>query len=328
MSAAEPADVLCLGESMVLIASVGEGLRSAETAELHVAGAESNVAVGLTHLGRRAEWFSRVGADPFGSRILDSLRLRGVEVSGVVEDDARQTGVYFKDVVDGRSDVLYYRAHSAASAMSPADLVGLRLAERHVCHLSGITAALSESCNDVVDAVLSGRSGDVMTTFDVNFRPRLWAVERAAPVLLEHARRADIVFVGRDEAAELWGAGTADEVRELLPDVGSLVVKDADVGATSFVGTERVHVPAPTVDVVEPIGAGDAFAAGYLDGRLGGADERTCLRRGHVMAAHALRHRGDTPDPGPAQRLRELAAIGEEEWNALRFAAREETVRW
>ncbi|MGI6878348.1 sugar kinase [Microbacterium sp. gxy059] len=312
-----PAPALCIGEAMVLLASADASLRIADAVDLHVAGAESNVAISLAQLGARVEWFGRLGADPFGRRILDALAARGVEAAVAPEHGAR-TGIYFKDSAGGGTQVLYYRDGSAASRMGPDDLAALRVPERRVCHLTGITPALSASCAALVDAILDTPGATV--SFDVNYRPGLWSVDDAAPALLAAARRAGILFVGRDEAAVLWGTQDADDVRALLPEPAVLVVKDADIGATCWIGDDRVHVPAPAVDVVEPVGAGDAFAAGFLSEHLAGSDPATCLRTGHVMAARALRHRGDTPPTVPAERIRELARLDDDAWARLRFA--------
>ena len=156
-------------------------------------------------------------------------------------------------------------------------------------HVSGITAALSASCADLLAYGLAERPvGGAVMSFDVNYRPALWPPERAAPVLAELANQADLVFVGLDEAGVLWGCGSADDVRSVLAGPAALVVKDGAVGATAF-GTGGVtFVPAPAVDVVEPVGAGDAFAAGYLFGTLRGMDVRARLAVGHKLAAASL----------------------------------------
>ncbi len=147
-------------------------------------------------------------------------------------------------------------------------------------------------------------------SFDVNYRPALWD-EPPGDLLRELAAAADIVFVGLDEASALWGAtvhGPAD-VRDLLPDPRIVVVKDAAVGATAFHPGGATHVPSLRVEVVEPVGAGDAFAAGFLAALLGGGDAVRCLRSGHLTAASALTVAGDHgPLPDLATRERLLAA--------------------
>jgi 2-dehydro-3-deoxygluconokinase len=133
----------------------------------------------------------------------------------------------------------------------------------------------------------------VLVSFDENHRPTLWDTETAGAALQPIAARSDIVFVGRDEAERLWGTVTPAEVRALLPEVGELVVKDGSHGATTFVGGDAVFEPALQVDVVEEVGAGDAFAGGYLASLLsdpleGGPSIDRRLRAGHARAALVL----------------------------------------
>ena len=130
-------------------------------------------------------------------------------------------------------------------------------------------------------------------SFDVNYRPGLWPVAVAAPALLALARRCDLAFVGRDEAEVLWGTTTADQVRALLGASARLVVKDGPAGAHAFHSGLRHFVPARRVEVVEPVGAGDAFAAGYLAAELAGDPPTAALHQGHRFAARALVTTGD-----------------------------------
>jgi 2-dehydro-3-deoxygluconokinase len=130
-------------------------------------------------------------------------------------------------------------------------------------------------------------------SFDVNHRPALWADDVAARALDALARRADLVLVGRDEAERLWGTMDAAAIRDRFPDVPELVVKDGDVGATAFVGDLTVFEPAIRVDVVEAVGAGDAFAGGYLAALLSDAPVPERLQAGHARAALTLQTTGD-----------------------------------
>ena len=302
-----------------LATSSGAPLTSAPDLDVHVAGAEANVAVGMAHLGVDVEWFGRTGADPFGTRVLDLLRRRGVQVEHAPSDPTRPTGLYVKDVAVPGSPVYYYRRGSAASALSPQDLPDLRLPERRLCHLSGITAALSPSCDALLEHIVRERpTPGPLISFDVNHRPGLWTAAAGAPRLLELARCCDVVLVGRDEAQRLWDTPDAAAVRALLPDVAELVVKDDDRGATVFAGAEQVFVPALHVEVVEPVGAGDAFAAGYLTALLTGHGLTHRARLGHLMAALALRHTGDLPPLPAPDRILELARGGTDDWAARR----------
>lgn len=292
-----------IGETMIQLTPQSEGgLFASSQLAVRVAGAESTVLSYLGLLGHSVAWLSALGQDPWGDRVLAELQNNHIDVSHVVRDSGATTGVFFKDFVPGSArSVYYYRRDSAASRMSSTWLTSPILKTPRFIHTTGITSALSATCRQMVDAVLAERpSGSPTVSFDVNYRPALWAGEEAADILLAQARSADVVFVGRDEAQQLWGTGDADSVRRLLPEPSHLIVKDADIGATSFVaGRAATFVPAPLVEVVEPVGAGDSFAAGYLHGALISADESTRLEFGHALAGSALKVHGDV-GPLPA----------------------------
>lgn len=312
--------LLCIGETMVLLTPDEGSLEQNRHVGIHVGGAESNVAAGLAHLGHDVEWFSKVGNDPFGRIICEFLRARGVSLENVAVDRARPTGIYFKDRDDEDSHVYYYRSGSAASALGPADLPHLRLESRTLCHVSGITAALSASANDLMQRLVIDRNpGDGLVSFDVNYRPALWSQADAAPRLLELARGADIVVVGRDEAQTLWGTPRAEDVREILPDAVHLVVKDAAIGATHFAEGLATFQSALKTDVVEPVGAGDAFAAGFLSGLVRKFDIPRSLRLGHLMAGLTLQHVSDLPSMPAAEDILAVSAVEDEGWANIRL---------
>ncbi|GAB3697262.1 sugar kinase [Mariniluteicoccus flavus] len=297
------AEVVALGETMTLVVPDPVGpLATAATFALGTAGGESNVAQWLAALGHDTVWASRVGADPLGARMREAIARWGVRVLAA-DDPTAPTGLMVKDPAPSGTSVRYYRAGSAASRMSPGWLAGLGLTSRLV-HTTGVTSALSEDCRAMVASLPDAVPGAVVS-FDVNFRPRLWSASDAAPVLRAEAERADLLFVGRDEAATLWGTESAADVRTLFADACHLVVKDADVGAWEFHGDDAVFVESPTVDVVEPVGAGDAFAAGFLAGWLRGWAPERRLALGHRLAGLALRSPLDVPETALSPDFRE-----------------------
>lgn len=321
-SANLPQSLLCVGETMVMLTPDAGSLSESSHLGIHVGGAESNVASGLAHLGHGVEWFSRVGDDPFGGIILDFLRARGVRLDNVAVDKTRPTGIYFKDREQEASHVYYYRSGSAASALGPDDLASLSLEGRSLCHVSGITAALSPSANDLMQRVVIDRAfPDLLVSFDVNYRQSLWPRAEAAPRLLELARGADIVVVGRDEAQVLWGTEQAADVRALLPGVAHLVVKDAGLEAVHFAGSRVTHQPALRADVVEVVGAGDAFAAGFLSGLIRQFEIPRALRLGHLMAGLTLQHVSDLPTLPDAEAILAVSAFEDGEWANIRLNA-------
>lgn len=307
---------VCIGETMAMLTPV-EAVPLHEATELHcgVGGAESNVAMGFAAMGLDSHWVGRVGKDGFGIRILNELRRHGVGVTGVEVDPALPTGLYVKVPAqesgpDGGSSVLYYRQGSAASAMGPGTLanpaVTKLLEHAELIHLSGITAALSAECLELTEAILTAPRHGRLISFDVNWRPALWTGQDQS-VLQRLANLADIVLVGKDEAEHAFGTTDETELRQLLPAPSVLVIKNEAISAIALDrdGT-RAEVPALSVDVLEPVGAGDSFAAGYLSGMLFGLDQKASLRRGHVAAACTLTVHGDR---GPLPEARELSAI-------------------
>ncbi|MFI1759953.1 sugar kinase [Streptomyces sp. NPDC020571] len=310
--------VLCLGETMAAMAPApSQSLDDAGSLCLSVAGAESNVAMYLADLGVPVSWLSAVGDDALGRRVRSAVARAGVDVSGVRTDPARPTGLLLKDPGTNGTHVHYYRTGSAASALGPDLLDDARIGGAALVHLTGVTPALSPSCRALVERALhtprERRAHAV--SFDVNHRPALWPPDTAATVLRELADRADIVFVGLDEAQGLWGVDLrATDVRRLLSRPRVLVVKDGGRGATAFTGHGVCTVPALATEVVEPVGAGDAFAAGFLAGLCGGRDLTRALRLGHLTAASALKVVGDHGPLPDEDTIETMLALAEQDW--------------
>lgn len=312
--------VVCIGETMAALApDPSSSLEYAEDLRVSVAGAESNVAMYLADLGVPVAWLSAVGDDPLGRRVLAEVEAAGVDVSGVRADPGRPTGLLVKEPTGSGTRVHYYRGNSAASAMGPDVLADDRLKSAAVLHLTGVTPALSPSCRNLVTTALTVPAAErpYAISFDVNHRPALWPPGTAVTVLRELADLADVTFVGLDEAQELWGSDLQPtDVRALLPGPRLLVVKDGGHAAIAFSDEGVRIVPALDTDVVEPVGAGDAFAAGVLTGLLRGEGLERALRLGHITASSALKV---TADHGPlpdGSRIERLLALSTDEWAA------------
>ncbi|MEU6506929.1 sugar kinase [Streptomyces sp. NPDC046942] len=348
-------DVVALGESMVTFLPSRPGrLADVPSFDRAIGGAESNVACVLAAAGHTARWVSRVGADGFGQHLVEGIAGYGVDTSAVRTDPARPTGIYFRTAADRATDtheVAYYRAGSAASAMAvdTVDLAAVRAGR--VLHLSGITAALSDACRDLLYELTAPRPGRPLISFDVNYRPALWRHAADGPrVLLELARRADIVFVGADEARDAWALHGGRAILTALPEPAIVVVKQGKGGATAFDKITDVAVAdtdgavadadgavadadgavadadgtatfvrAPKVDVLAHVGAGDAFAAGFLSGTLRGLPVRDRLRYGHLFAAAALTTPGDLAPPPTRDHADRLSALDDTAWGRLRL---------
>lgn len=293
------ARVLCIGETMAqIVAPPGLHLGEAEELRLGFAGAESTVALYLAHLGHRVTYLSRLGSDPLGDMIEHGLDQGGVDTGWIERDSTRNTGVYFKDAQGGATTVYYYRANSAASALTATALVPELLDDVALVHISGITPALSANCRALTEKLFQLRGQfNFEISFDVNYRPKLWPDGDAPEVLRELASSSNLVLVGLDEAQSLWGTPRPADVRSLLGMANELIVKDGPVGAWYFHGNELDFEQALEVPVLEPVGAGDSFASGVLHGRLTGASVTEMLRRGHRMAARTLQSTADFVAP-------------------------------
>ncbi|MFJ7305256.1 sugar kinase [Streptomyces sp. NPDC099088] len=310
--------VVCVGETMAALAPDSSGpLADADHLSLSVAGAESNVAMYLADHGIPATWLSALGDDPLGTRVRAVVAAAGVDVTHVSIDPDRPTGLMLKNPTPAGTQVHYYRTGSAASALGPDLLEHEAMRAAALVHFTGITPALSASCCELVTHALAVPAAErpYAISFDVNHRPPLWPEDTAPKVLRDLARRADIVFVGLDEAQDLWGAHlTAAAVRELLPAPRIVVVKDGSREATVFTASGTATVSARRAAVVEPVGAGDAFAAGFLAGLLQGEPMRRSLRLGHITAVSALSVTGDHGPLPPRPSIDQLLALTDERW--------------
>ncbi len=320
------AEVVTLGECMVSLVSATSGpLAEAGSFDRHVAGAESNVAVGLARLGHRVAYIGRVGDDGFGTAIVRRLRGEGIDVEHLTTDADAPTGLMFRERrAVGPAQVVYARAGSAGSRLTPSDVdratdAGV-FADARWLHLSGITPALSSTARAAteraIDAALRSR---LTISLDLNLRRRLWSDIEAGPVLAGLAARADVVFGSPDELAVIASRPLDDVPADLAAAVLRLgpriVVAKLGSGGALLAYRERasIHSPAlPVPTVLDPVGAGDAFCAGFIDGVLrdGELDLRDALRQANACGAAAVAAIGDITGLPTTDELARLLAVG------------------
>jgi 2-dehydro-3-deoxygluconokinase len=289
-------DLVTIGESTALFSAPQVGrLRDARSLDVSIAGAESNVSIGFCRLDKSSSWIGRVGNDEFGHLIIKTLRSEGVDVTGVIVDETLQTAVMFKErSADNVVRVSYYRRGHAGSALRPSDLNEEQIRAGRVLHVTGITVALSESARDAIRAAVHlARESGVLVSLDVNYRSRLWTQEEAAAVIRPLADDADIVFAGEDELF-VFGDDASRDLRTVADDGRrEVVIKRGARGARSITAEGDFDEPAVKVRAVDPVGAGDAFVAGYLVATLDGAEAPERLRQGCVAGAVAASRMGD-----------------------------------
>ncbi|TCN18417.1 sugar kinase [Mesobacillus foraminis] len=292
-------DVVTIGETMVLFTPNSRGyMRHAHQFSMKFGGAETNVAVGLSRLGHQAGWISKVGNDEFGKAMVAFVKGENVDVSQVKVDQKHPTGVYFKELRRaGDVRVYYYRKDSAASRLTPEDLNEEYIAQAKFFHITGITPALSDSCaNTILAAIKIAKKHGVRVVFDPNLRRKLWSEEKARSVLLHLASLADIVLPGIEEGKFMFDETDPKKIADCFLKNGSanVVVKLGADGAAYFTkDTAGVISGYPVEQVVDPVGAGDGFAAGLLSGLLNGLSFPEAVKRGNAVGALVTMVDGD-----------------------------------
>lgn len=266
-------DVICMGEPLVAIyGTSGHNLQQETEYRRTFGGDTSNCALALAKLGHRVGYITRVGADPFGRSFLDLWTANGVDTSHVTVDLQYQTGMYFSASSDAQHDFVYYRKNSAASCLTPADIDEAYIKQAKILHASGISQAISSTCTDAVFAAMAcAKTNGVKVSYDFNYRPALWSQELARAIATHTINNfADILFVTEEELHLITSHSDCRQgMREILDaGVELIAVKLGADGCYLATPDDFVAAPAYPVDVVDTVGAGDAFAAAVLVGVL------------------------------------------------------------
>jgi 2-dehydro-3-deoxygluconokinase len=261
-----------------------------------VGGAEANTAIGLARLGHHVSWISAVGDDPAGDVVLDALGGEGVDLAHVRRTAGATTGLMLKEVTGKDARVFYYRRTSAAADLAPSDVdADLVVGAAHV-HVSGIPLALGPAMRDTVFHVLElCRDAGIPVSFDPNFRPLLWSGAEAVDAYRLVLPRITSLLLNAAEARMLTGhVDPAAAALALARQDGlEVVVKLGERGALCAVGTDLIAQQAVPAVAVDPVGAGDAFNAGWISLRLRGHDRRRALRFSCWVASHVVASHGD-----------------------------------
>ncbi|MBB6449634.1 2-dehydro-3-deoxygluconokinase [Geomicrobium halophilum] len=297
------AEVITFGETMVVFETTDTGpLKYSNYFQKRHGGAESNVAVGLRKLGHASTWMSKVGEDELGEYLLHAIRGEGVNTDDVIMDETAPTGLYIKEKKrPNENNVYYYRAGSAASKLSPEDLHADLFSNHKILHVTGITPLLSQSCDSTVDRAIDyAKQHGLTISFDPNLRFKLmnsYGEEQAKNRMRALAAASDLFLPGVDEAE--WMYDTSDEQ--------TIVAKAREEGAKEIViksgsshsyyadqyGNEGQVPSFPVERVIDPIGAGDGFAAGVLSGLLEGVSLEESVRLGSAVGALVVSSPGD-----------------------------------
>lgn len=284
-------EVIGIGESMVALVNEPKGyIRHADSFKPYVAGAEMNTLIGLSRLGHGTSWISALGEDELGELILHKVRAENVDASHVIHKDKR-TGVFFKQILpDGSVDVTYYREDSAASNMDIRDIDMDVIRRAKVLYLTGITLSLSGSAKEMLFEAVRLAGDDVTIVFDPNIRLKMWSEKAARETILEFLPHVDCLIAGRDEVDILMGTMRPDEAIKSFRELGcsKVVLKLGKDGAVYDFDGVRGSVENPKqFTEIDPVGAGDAFAAGIISGLLNGeapgeSVEKACFLGGYI----------------------------------------------
>ncbi|GAA2093136.1 sugar kinase [Microlunatus panaciterrae] len=290
-------EVVTFGETMALIKADTPGpLAHVRGMSLGIGGAESNFAIALARLGTSVTWVGRVGHDSFGDLVLREIGAEGVRVV-CARDEQAPTGLMIKERrTDELLRVWYYRAGSAGSRLSPADIPVDVVSGSRLLHVTGITPGLSASAAEATFAAVEiASAAGVTVSFDLNYRAKLWGPEQAAAVFRSLVERADVVFAGEDEAALVVGAAEASLQAQRLADLGpaEVVIKRGRDGALALVDGVCHQRPAVPIRAVDTVGAGDAFVAGYVAELLAGLGPAARLDTAVRVGAFACLVTGD-----------------------------------
>jgi 2-dehydro-3-deoxygluconokinase len=288
------------------VVTVGEALASLEPAEgrldvaaqlaLGTLGAEYNYAIDLSRLGVATQFFGAVGADPLGRRVIRTARAEGVDVTGVVVDPARPTGLLLKDTpgMDGERAIYYIRGGSAASAFAPTEALTAAADVALGVHVSGISFCLGPALRESALALLKAGAGARWRSFDVNVRLRLAPPEQWAAALAQALPFVTTIFA---TAGELGSAGLdLDDVVSRARSQGVSCVIRCGREKTLIVaedGSKERVVPTYSTNAIDPVGTGDAFAAAVTSYRLADAPWSEAVRAGHLAGAMVASVRGD-----------------------------------
>jgi 2-dehydro-3-deoxygluconokinase len=308
------ADLVTFGETMLRYSSrPGERLELADRLDVHVGGAESNVAIAAAELGRESVWLSKLPDTPVARRITRSLALHGVEPDVAWTEEGRVGTYYLEPGGEPRgTNVVYDRAGSAVTTATTAELPLPRVRGAEAFYTSGITPALSETLvGTTTDLLEAAREAGTETVFDLNYRSKLWSPAEARGTVRGLLPLVDTFVVAeRDAAAVLEREGDPETVAAAFADeydIETVVLTLGERGSLAWQGGEAYRQGAYDAETRDPVGTGDAFVGGFLASRLDGGSVPDALEYGSATAALKRTLDGDAATVDPAEVERAIA---------------------
>nr|WP_263313915.1 sugar kinase [Mammaliicoccus sp. Marseille-Q6498] len=305
-------DVLSIGETMVVFSPNEVGpMRYARDFNTHIAGAETNTLIGLQKLGVKTGWISQLGNDELGQRILSFVKGEGINVDSVKLTDEANTGLFLKEKVrSNQTRVHYYRKGSAASLMTKDCIDKNYVSQFKYLYITGITPALSESSKDTMMYLISvAKEFGLTIIFDPNLRLKLWSEDEARKTLLNLISLSDIVLPGISEGEFLFNQDNEKEIAQSIIDIGptTVIVKLGEKGAYYQDSKQSGYAEASeSVEVVDPVGAGDGFAAGFIAGYIEGMSIHDAVEQACNAGALVTTVKGDVEGLPSKEELNQL----------------------
>jgi len=313
-------DVVTFGEAMVrLVPPHFERLEQTRSLDVQIGGGELNVAVGTSRLGLKSTWVSRLPKNALGRLLENRVRQTGVDTSHLIWSDDGRVGLYFVEfgAAPRPSSVLYDRAHSAISAIRPGEVDWKKvLAGAKWLHTSGITPALSDSAAAVTrEALKAARESGATVSYDLNYRAKLWSPEKAQSVQEPLMEFVDVLITTEEDTGVVFkieakgrtdARGFKEVTAEPYKDVARQLQEKFRFKAVAITLRENPLVWRNTwtaiayadgkfyedvkyeLEIVDRIGGGDSFSAGFIYGSLVKKSYEAAVRYGNAFSA--LKH--------------------------------------
>lgn len=298
-------DVVTFGEAMLRLSPPHFGrLEQTHSLDVEIGGSELNVAVGVSRLGLNAAWISKLPNNPLGRMVRNRARELGVDVAHVVFSDQGRQGLYFVEygAAPRASSVLYDRGNSAISMIKPEEVDWKKiLGKTKLFHVSGITPALSDSAAATTAlAMRTAKEMGCLVSYDLNYRKKLWTPAQARSCQEPLMKLVDILTTTEEDTGVVFGIreDSYQKVAETLAKtfgfkaVAITLREDISVWKNNWTAiayadgkiyTDRTY----TVEIVDRVGAGDSFTAGFIYGYLTGNAEKG-VKYGNALSA--LKH--------------------------------------
>jgi fructokinase len=300
------ADVVCVGDLLIdFVPTVtGTGLVDAPAFQKAAGGAAANVAVGLARLGTKSAFMGKVGDDPFGHFLADTLKREGVDISPLRFESRARTALAFVSLrADGEREFLFYRHPSADMLFMPDEVDTQAIAASRVLHFDSISLAAAQPRETVLHAATLAKRAGKLISYDVNLRLPLWSnAEAAREGIRAGLALADVAKLSDDELDFVTGRRDPEAVQDLWhPGLKVAVLTMGGRGSILITKAGQRHVPSIEVKPVDTTGAGDGFVAGFLAGLLkhetfpaGDALAEIC-RFANIVGALTTTQRGAIP---------------------------------